>query len=535
MGKNVEQCPLCAFRFFTDYEAPRAQPTHVANADILTPEEDNASRKSVAMLLERKSTVDAAIARAEAQITRMKATSARLEDEIYTLRAAYHPVRSLPDDVLYSIFDWCNPGLAADQTARTHFSSLDPSWTPWRLSTVSRRWRALAQGYPRLWTTVYANVTLRYAAVPRARVIDRLREYLKRSRDASLTVWLAGALNPEDIIPLIRDVACRIRLLETEVASTVLAGLEGASFDRLEHLRVDFERQFEDSANVAPDSDLVIRAFKDAPRLINFEHNDGDCRIPIDIPWTQLENTSLWYCPFPGLTAAPLKNLRVLRIVTELTGTVHWEDPGLRVELPFLDTIHIYLSSFLSIGSIFRHMNAPSLRHLALAAPSDDVPEMDWLAQVPESITDLTVACARMEGMAPEAIMGLLQRARRVQNIYIGLNEDVLDGVLALFRASQPSELLPELRTLRTNAAKKSMHFVQQLVQWKMSGSERLRSVVLHQGGESTEDWNAEQASGQFTASTQELDADLEVRFEENEIIEQPDVFQTRLQRNRYY
>ncbi|KIY65381.1 hypothetical protein CYLTODRAFT_315396, partial [Cylindrobasidium torrendii FP15055 ss-10] len=73
-----------------------------------------------------------------------------LNAAIESRTAVLAPVRTLPDDILGSIFMWCTRSMASKIDEMP--DSLDVlSWPPWVISHVCRRWRNVSLDHKSLW------------------------------------------------------------------------------------------------------------------------------------------------------------------------------------------------------------------------------------------------------------------------------------------------------------------------------------------------------------------------------------------------
>ncbi|KAF9014525.1 hypothetical protein BDZ89DRAFT_962816, partial [Hymenopellis radicata] len=73
----------------------------------------------------------------------------RLEDA----KSILHPMRSIPNELLVTIFGHCISETANDEDP----DSLDPQAAPWLLTRVCHRWRELAIDSPQLWTHLFLD------------------------------------------------------------------------------------------------------------------------------------------------------------------------------------------------------------------------------------------------------------------------------------------------------------------------------------------------------------------------------------------
>lgn len=125
-------------------------------------------------------------------------------------RAAYAPVYSVPNDVLYQILE---EAFAHEQ----HNCSLDYHCaTPIAIGQVSRRWRRLALSLPRIWSCIHVPVPLSSSHVP------TLSLYIARSQQVPISFTMRCRFYKASSPQMRLYMDCLALLLKTRVRSCTL-------------------------------------------------------------------------------------------------------------------------------------------------------------------------------------------------------------------------------------------------------------------------------------------------------------------------
>ncbi|KAF8907221.1 hypothetical protein CPB85DRAFT_1415353 [Mucidula mucida] len=146
-------------------------------------------------------------------------------------KAIMHPMRSVPDDILYEIFSHCIPNWTSDNLRHGQCNphdSLDVKNEPWTLGQVCSRWRNVVLQLPSLWSTVVLHFP-KYRSKDQDHLLARLRLLLERSRACDLTVIAAtdyvasfGIENP--LIALLRQTSHRWKYLRIWLSLAFMRG-----------------------------------------------------------------------------------------------------------------------------------------------------------------------------------------------------------------------------------------------------------------------------------------------------------------------
>ncbi|KAK7051271.1 hypothetical protein VNI00_004771 [Paramarasmius palmivorus] len=200
----TDTCPLCSSA--VSPSTPPAPISSEAEALLGTnnPPSEHARHTFGVNLVDsetRLEDVTGRIARLEESLRILREEQSELNRAVQTYRKVLHPIRLLPQEVLYGIFSACiEPSGIMDtflvQGRPYQKDSLDPAKPPWTLAQVSRAWRTAAISYPSLWS--YIGIQLPNSSTSEwhiNRMAAQLMLQLQRSQLHSLTVSLRSEYN----------------------------------------------------------------------------------------------------------------------------------------------------------------------------------------------------------------------------------------------------------------------------------------------------------------------------------------------------
>jgi hypothetical protein len=221
-----------------------------------------------------------------------------LEETLGTYNRIFDPVRRLPTEILQAIFLLC----AESEAER---SSLRVNSTLWRITHVSRRWRDVASGYPKLWSKL--NVTFS-GETPRKRqaMAFLLYSFLSRSKSQPLDVHLySRTVNAgtqyHPILPALFDSVPRWERLTLDITAETLCVLGRIRPDihSLKSLRI---RRIADVSKCDQESlTLGMRAFGNAHSISFLKANDPAV-LRLELPWEGVSVLDISYVNGTGLT-----------------------------------------------------------------------------------------------------------------------------------------------------------------------------------------------------------------------------------------
>ncbi|KAF5342247.1 hypothetical protein D9611_001666 [Ephemerocybe angulata] len=168
--------------------------------------------------------LDAQLAEIQKVMASIRAVKAENRIYIEQHQALLSPMRTMPEDILFSIFLATLPNLLEerpekgqpvilDRRAYASQPILPPSTVV--LSQVCRDWRCLVIGSPFLWSTIHItllpNPRQRKVAV---QMVEAVKTWLRRSNQCALDLWVTANFTPEDTSfdPALEEV---VKLLHT--------------------------------------------------------------------------------------------------------------------------------------------------------------------------------------------------------------------------------------------------------------------------------------------------------------------------------
>lgn len=281
----------------------------------------------------------------------------RQKRQINIRRAAYAPVYSVPDDVLYQILE---EAYAHD----LHRCRLDyNSHTPLAIAQVSRRWRHAALSLPRIWSCIHVPAPLSRSHIP------RIALYVARSLPMPISFTIRCRFYTPASPEMSLFMECLSLLLATRVRSCTLYTDYASSMETL--------TGFLSAAHRCEFEHLHLQLLGEDSRLVM----DGSCVPPylrslvlhavrLPSPPIALSNLrrltleqqpiSLHYLHEIALSCPALTHLTLREVTTAADGTL--------VEARFAALEHLYLSELhLSrMGDLLAWIDAPQLAGLAI-------------------------------------------------------------------------------------------------------------------------------------------------------------------------
>ncbi|KAJ7124362.1 hypothetical protein C8R44DRAFT_852255 [Mycena epipterygia] len=294
------------------------------------------------------------LAMVEHELSRLRERMRALEEERASLSghfAILSPLRRMPPEVLGEIFLWTLPSVGDLRLGA--FSVAD---SPWVLTHVSSRWRAVALSTSSLWALLVVD----FPRQPR-HSLPMVEAQIERAQ--SLKIHFYGC-DESDSQPQIEIFQCLIqhssRWRELAVGLTsdlipVLADLRG----RLPSLR----RLWMEWQSVESQEEVEgIHCFESAPSLVDAgifnEHRYVRTSLPSH-PLTQYNIDGPWEMHQGILTAAP--NLVQARIHVSFDDEEGWPEPDAIVDLLCLRRLLV------SHADILKYLRAPGLQEIGFS------------------------------------------------------------------------------------------------------------------------------------------------------------------------
>ncbi|KAK7031834.1 ABC protein [Favolaschia claudopus] len=387
MTANI-RCPECGFLVREGLEADTESFSFAVRGDT-TPEyhrllnsndcpEDLQDLDVVESVM---SQTESCLTRIESNITRLRARMKQLETQKAYLaeylaknKAIVSPLRRLPPELLLEIFSWTLPSIL---TVRRH-GSLNLAESPWALSRVCSRWRAVALSSPFLWSLIAVNYGgLGYEDVS-PYPASMLQAQLSRSRAQNLRIHFYGSEQytpapQRQLFMLLTSPAQSTRLEELSLSVTcrllpLLVNLENESFPKLRRLYLQWDAAH---SRQRPTAQQLIRSFETAPTLADVGIFHEHYYVPVHLPVRQLTRYSIdgpW-----DMHRHILRHARFGLVEARVDvrfGVV--PPPGPReeedvIELPALRRLYIKHSAV-----VLDYLRTPSLEEVALCCPKGE-------------------------------------------------------------------------------------------------------------------------------------------------------------------
>ncbi|KAF7345567.1 F-box domain-containing protein [Mycena venus] len=301
------------------------------------------------------------------EITRLRARLKQLEEE-HVSSSRYHsqnkailsPLRRLPPEILGEIFSWTIPSLA-ECWDRERIRITD---SPWSLTHVSRRWRAVAISNPSLWSLVaisYQSDIDPTWAYP----LSMIETQIERAQ--KLNIFFGGCetidCRPQvDAFQCLAKYSSRWEQLMLDLTSDLvplLAGLRNR-VPLLQTLSIQWNEE------EGPEGVQSIDCFQNAPCLVDVGVRNDSRPITFLFPPYQLTHYDA-----DGHWEVHRGILRQSPTLVEARITIPLEDEALS---DFGGTINLLFLRrlFVSYPAILTSLRFPALEELAMDAMDDD-------------------------------------------------------------------------------------------------------------------------------------------------------------------
>lgn len=248
----------------------------------------------------------------------LRRTLSQAEDLMNTMRDAIHdieivlnPVRSLPQDILATIFEWCMTLWDDVVVSYEEYDSIGPRNPMWTLSYVCCRWRDIILASPRMWSFICLDM-YEYKGILLARLLSKLGLQIQRSGNVEMDVALFDAPENDDyhpscvLEPLLYSTTRRWRSFHIKGAYSTFDSFMGYPFDKLTHVTIGVYDN-------AKSTDRAITCFRQAPYIQHVETNYPN----VELLW---DGVASYHCNSAGLTNIP-QMAASLRRLTVSCGT----------------------------------------------------------------------------------------------------------------------------------------------------------------------------------------------------------------------
>ncbi|KAJ6552722.1 hypothetical protein B0H19DRAFT_1154788 [Mycena capillaripes] len=318
--------------------------------------------------------VRSVIANAGVRLTRLDTDIAQLRDRLRQLEedhsalssfrtqsmAILSPLRRIPAEVLSEIFLWTLPSLR-EGAARGRFQMAD---SPWSMTHVSRRWRAVAILNPSLWSTIVISYQI---ATNPSYSLFMLKAQMARAQRLKIHFDGTEQSDSRSQIEVFECLVCQSSRWEDLSLALPLAlvPLLASVRDRVPLLqRVWIE--WSEAANVAGVDSMDC--FRVAPSLVDLSVDNEYGFIPFSFP---IHNLTRYQFDAPWeVHQAVLKFGQNLVEARMLISEESWPTPGEAIHPPALRRL------FSSHLQVLDYLRTPCLEEIAIDYVEEEVPTL---------------------------------------------------------------------------------------------------------------------------------------------------------------
>lgn len=355
-----------------------------------------------------------------------------------------HPMRSLPDDILLLIFEWCT---FSHKFKPRDYGSLGNEYPPWQLSNVCCRWRDLVLTSPRLWSVVHLPTFL-FNGIPReGPIVSPLHLQLERSGNALLSVTIGNNVevptsdlldNKEQVLSLLRASTKRWRSLHIyadDYGNDV--AFSGCLFPALTFLEINNCSYY---AVDAQDEEVVFTAFRHAPSLVYIVVYS----TRLDIHWENVISYRTFSNSLAGHSLLP----SLQQLTLDEPPSDNHEQPKQLTPLS-LPNLHTLIVLFHRDVKLLDHLSMPSLETLHMTVSFLDSELDPSLPRYSERLRNLSLNVLRPPNNI-EPLLSFVAGAPYVTALH--LQDDLLLKTKVLgMNASGTPVVFPCLESLRVD------------------------------------------------------------------------------------
>ncbi|KAF7343728.1 hypothetical protein MSAN_01953400 [Mycena sanguinolenta] len=287
----------------------------------------------------------------DAEICRLRSQLEQLEGERAALRK-YHaqnttilsPSRRIPAEVLGEIFLWSLPSNCV----------ADIEDTPWVLTHVSRRWRAVAISKSSLWYRIHLD----FSTQPEY-PLAMIRTQIERARRLKITFygWQQGDPRPQvAMLQLLLEYSSMWEELNLELTKDLVPPMGCRRFPLLRRTWVQWDGA--DSQVAVESVDFFRRATSLVDITVFSEYRFIPTLLPRHHQLTRYDFDAPWTTHYELLRSLP--NLHEVRIIRNFERGVPWPEPGEPIHLLHLQRMCI------SHVECLDYLSAPVLERIAI-------------------------------------------------------------------------------------------------------------------------------------------------------------------------
>ncbi|KAK7025018.1 ABC protein [Favolaschia claudopus] len=324
--------------------------------------------------------------------------------------AIMSPLRRMPPELLREIFSWTLPSVGDELESEP--GRFDLGLSPWLLTHVSSRWRAITLSTPSLWSRIVVNYQTRNGRSSPSYSLLLAKTHLQRARALQVHFYAGDGVDQQSQSEMFQLLAQHSERWEdlslglTFFLAPFLSSLQS----RLPSLRRLWVLWTGDAS--PPSTEKTVDCFQTAPSLFDFGTSHLSLFRPIVFPAHQLtcyDTRGPWqhHCEIlkqtPRLVQARIGN-DLDEVWPELDGTI--------------DLLHLRRLLLTSVTAL-RYLRAPSLQELALLEDIDPVPAF-------RSFLDRSSCCLKrlcVEDYQAQPLIGLLNCCSSIVELVIVVDQ----------------------------------------------------------------------------------------------------------------
>ncbi|KAJ7603813.1 hypothetical protein FB45DRAFT_811734 [Roridomyces roridus] len=379
------------------------------------------------------------VSKADARLACVEDEISRLEDRLkvllreHALLSEYRtknvgilsPLRRMPPEILGQIFSWALP---TDEQAKSPAYRPNPKDSPWVLTWISSRWRAIAVSTHSLWSLVHVD------AAGSLHSLSMIQTQVQRARGLKIHFYGRQERNAAPQIQLFRflsEHSNRWEALCLRLTSALVPRLDSLRGQLPALRRLWLEWDTPESQNRID----WIECFGVAPCLVDVGVHSGNHFIPVSLPArpnhiTRYDLDADW--PTHRRLLAQLPNLVEARLQASLGAP--WPDhTNHKTSLPHLRRLYA------SQTQVLNYLKAPALEEMAVHV--HDVPpgycKQSISAFIRRSSCSLRRLCLEGPPLDPESLTFVLSNNSSVVEL-INITADAKDLFVILTHAENP-------------------------------------------------------------------------------------------------
>ncbi|KAJ6484208.1 hypothetical protein C8R45DRAFT_1148600 [Mycena sanguinolenta] len=303
----------------------------------------------------RLASLDAEIARLEERVRELSAERTALSKYHAHNTRILSPVRRIPVEILSEIFLWASPSV---------YDVFDPEGSPWTLTHVCAKWRAIALSKPSLWSLI--NVDFSVSAQYPLELIT-----IRMERAQALGIHFFGSEDGDsatqiDLFNLLAECSDRWEELSVKLTSHLTPCMTTAAHDLTRLCRAVLHWDTDES-QTQDAVDFFRTAFSLADITVCSQSRFVPTRLPPLHQLTQYDLDGPWETHSQLLKSLPL--LEEVRIRCFCDDDEDWPQPGEPIDVLNLRRL------FVTDPNVMDYLRAPGLHEIGMIAVSPECME----------------------------------------------------------------------------------------------------------------------------------------------------------------